>query len=116
MEPNHSPGLKKPEEQSIAAPSSRRKFFQVAGVAGVLATVAACHKGGDGFPGGGKHGHGKTINLGSGDVGILNYAYALEQLEAAFYTRVSLYPYRRISAAEKARLDDIRDHEIAHRE
>lgn len=29
-----------------------------------------------------------TVNLGSGDVGILNYAYALEQLESAFYARV----------------------------
>ena len=28
------------------------------------------------------------VDLGSGDVGILNYAYALEQLEAAFYIQV----------------------------
>ena len=28
----------------------------------------------------------KAVDLGEGDVGILNYAYALEQLEAAFYT------------------------------
>ena len=30
----------------------------------------------------------EVFDLGSGDLGILNYAYALEQLEAAFYTNV----------------------------
>ena len=56
------------------------------------------------------------IDLGTGDVGILNYAYALEQLEAAFYTQVIATPYNGISDAEKALLTDIRDHEIIHRE
>jgi hypothetical protein len=97
MEPNNSPGL---------------------GGTGILATViASCSKGK--FPGppiGKRPPGGKTINLGSGDVGILNYAYALEQLEAAFYTIVIALPYRGISAFEFSRLKDIRDHEIAHRE
>ncbi|RFM30602.1 ferritin-like domain-containing protein [Deminuibacter soli] len=57
-----------------------------------------------------------AIDLGSGDTGILNYAYALEQLEAAFYTQVIATPYSGISDAEKALLTDIRDHEVAHRE
>jgi len=57
-----------------------------------------------------------TVNLGSGDIGILNYAYALEQLEAAFYTQVALSPYANITNSELALLSDIRDHEIAHRE
>lgn len=56
------------------------------------------------------------VDLGSGDVGILNYAYALEQLEAAFYTQVIATPYTGISDAEKTLLTDIRDHEIIHRE
>lgn len=56
------------------------------------------------------------INLGSGDIGILNYAYALEQLEAAFYTQVAATPYHGITALETALLTDIRDHEVAHRE
>jgi rubrerythrin len=46
----------------------------------------------------------------------LNYAYALEQLEAAFYTQVAANPYSGISSSELALLSDIRDHEIAHRE
>ena len=29
-----------------------------------------------------------VFDLGQGDVGVLNYAYALEQLEADFYTKV----------------------------
>ena len=57
------------------------------------------------------------VNLGSGDIGILNYAYALEQLEAAFYTKVVLSGfYPGASYEEKRVLDDIRQHEVAHRE
>jgi len=56
------------------------------------------------------------VNLGSGDVGILNYAFALEQLEAAFYTQVIANKFSGMTALETAILTDIRDHEIAHRE
>jgi hypothetical protein len=56
------------------------------------------------------------VYVGNGDVGILNYAYALEQLEAAFYTQVVATPYSGMSAVELSFLTDIRDHEIAHRE
>lgn len=56
-----------------------------------------------------------AVDLGGGDVGVLNYAYALEQLEAAFYTRVIASPYQGITRYEYARLRAIRDHEIAHR-
>ena len=58
----------------------------------------------------------QVVNLGSGDIGILNYAYALEQLEAAFYTMAVAQPYSGITAKEMTYLTDIRDHEIAHRE
>ncbi|GAB4047447.1 ferritin-like domain-containing protein [Spirosoma litoris] len=56
------------------------------------------------------------VDLGTGDIGILNYAYALEQLEAAFYTQVIATPYSGMTDAEKTLLSDIRDHEIVHRE
>lgn len=62
---------------------------------------------------------GDTIDLGDlgySDVGVLNYAYALEQLEAAFYTQVIMTPYTGITDAERMILTEIRDHEIAHRE
>ncbi|MFT3702737.1 MAG: ferritin-like domain-containing protein [Agriterribacter sp.] len=95
---------------------SRRKFLRNAGFAGLLVTGAAgCQKIWDQFPHGG-HGGNKPVDLGSGDTGILNYAYALEQLEAAFYTRVCLTPYLSMDAMEAKYLKDIRNHEVAHRE
>jgi hypothetical protein len=57
-----------------------------------------------------------AADLGEGDVGILNYAYALEQLEAAFYTTVIDTPYSGITEEETSWLTDIRDHEVEHRE
>ena len=56
-----------------------------------------------------------AVDLGGGDIGVLNYAYALEQLEAAFYTQVLATPYEGMSGYERSVLRDIRDHEVAHR-
>lgn len=56
------------------------------------------------------------IDLGSGDIGILNYAYALEQLEAAFYTAVMQNPYSGMTADEAQILGDVMQHELAHRD
>lgn len=63
-------------------------------------------------------GIGKALaaDLGKGDVGVLNYAYALEQLEAAFYTQVVETPYHGIRQSELSILSEIRDHEIEHRD
>lgn len=58
----------------------------------------------------------EMVNLGSGDVGILNYAYALEQLEAAFYIAVLDSAYSGMSMEEGQILEDLRDHEVAHRD
>ncbi len=60
---------------------------------------------------------GDVFDLGSGDLGILNFAYALEQLEAAFYTRVLDGSYwASASPVEKLYLEDLRGHEVIHRE
>ncbi|WP_164126459.1 ferritin-like domain-containing protein [Sphingobacterium luzhongxinii] len=59
---------------------------------------------------------GNGYYMGSGDIAILNYAYALEQLEAAFYIEVANKPYTGISDWEKTLFTDIRNHEVAHRE
>ena len=86
----------------------RRVFLYYAGVglASVSLAAAGCKK----------ESQIEGVSLGSGDVGILNYVYALEQLEAAFYIRVTESYYAGATDAEKALLNDIRDHEIAHRE
>ena len=47
---------------------------------------------------------------------MLNYAYALEQLEAAFYTQVMATPFSGMTAAETEILGDLKLHEIAHRD
>ncbi len=92
---------------------SRRNFLRYSGMAGASAVIvgstvlSSCSKDDDDDNG---------VNLGSGDTGILNYAYALEQLEAAFYIQVITSQYSGITAAETSYLTDIRDHEIAHRE
>ena len=57
-----------------------------------------------------------SIDLGSGDYAVLNYAYLLEQLEAQFYIMVSDNCYGTATDWERKRLAQIRNHEIAHRE
>jgi hypothetical protein len=93
---------------------ARRSFLRYAGIgaasAGLLAT-AACSKLDTQQP----HNSAGSIDIGSGDIGILNFAYALEQLEAAFYIQVTAKPYSGISSLELTYLTAIRDHEILHR-
>jgi hypothetical protein len=99
---------KDPEKSSKTL--GRRSFLRSAGVAASVGAVAiACTKDHIAPPAG-------SVDLGVGDVGVLNYAYALEQLEAAFYMQVIDTPYSGMSADEKAILTDIRDHEIIHRD
>ena len=98
------------DENAVSA-VSRRKFLGILGAStAVLAVASASCKKNDSPDLG--------VDLGSGDVGILNYAYALEQLEAAFYVQVaSNASFTSIfSANEQGYLKGIRDHEVAHRE
>lgn len=97
----------------LANTSSRRTFLKWSGV--TLAVAAAgCNDNGSGLtaPPSGSG----SVSLGNGDIGVLNYAYALEQLEAAFYTQVVKTPYGGISSAETQLLTDVRDHEVIHRD
>lgn len=93
----------------LSSANSRRRFLQWAGVSMGVVLIAGCDD--DDGPTGPR-----TATLGSGDTGVLNYAYALEQLEAAFYTRVVASPYSSMPSTELTILTDIRDHEIVHRE
>ena len=99
-------------DERLVQPFSRRKFLGYVGASSaLLVTASSCDKDDD-------NNNNTGVDLGSGDVGILNYAYALEQLEAAFYTQVvanagftSIF-----NSTEQSFMVDIRDHEIAHRE
>lgn len=92
----------------------RRSFLQYAGAgaAGIALVAAGCSK---------DRGYdnptmnGATLDF-KDDTGVLNYAYALEQLEAAFYVKVASAPPSSFTAAQKAYFQDIQFHEIAHRE
>lgn len=97
-------------QELIARQVSRRNFLRFTGMAGASAAlvITGCGKEGNDINTG--------INLGSGDIGVLNYAYALEQLEAAFYTQVATSFYSGITEPEKQYFEEVRDHEIAHRE
>ena len=88
----------------------RRNFLQYAGAsaAGIALVAAGCKKDHHNYP--------DAVDLGSGDIGILNYAYALEQLEAAFYIKAADAFYSGALSSEVNLISDIRDHEIAHRE
>lgn len=91
---------------------SRRRFLGFAGAAtGLIAVASGCKK--EDLP---SNSTVDGVDLGSGDTGILNYAYALEQLEAAFYMQVIMSQFSGITATEAALLTDVRDHEVAHRE
>jgi hypothetical protein len=57
-----------------------------------------------------------VLNLNT-DAGILNYAFALEQLEAAFYQAVVAAPaFSSLTAEQQEIMNDLRDHEVIHRE
>lgn len=57
-----------------------------------------------------------SVYLGSGDTGLFNFAYAIAQLETAFYVGVTNSPFDGMTTQEQRILADIRDHEIAHRD
>ena len=105
---------------------SRRSFIKLSGLAfaGSTMLMYSCSEDDDFNPGGEQPGPDpepdpdpEVFDLGSGDLGILNYAYALEQLEAAFYTEVRAGGYYAgASDEEKTLMDDLYNHEVIHRE
>jgi rubrerythrin len=96
--------------QSLYAPIKRRSFFMYAGAtAGATALVlAGCSKESETTK------PSINVSLGYGDASVLNYAYALEQLEAAFYAKA--ITSTGLSTAEKAIFTSIATHEAIHRD
>ncbi|WP_316833705.1 ferritin-like domain-containing protein [Pedobacter nutrimenti] len=114
-EPGQELEMLQKENSILTASLHRRSFLQYAGAgaAGIALIAAGCKKdhGNDMPPVNG----GVTLDF-KDDFGVLNYAYALEQLEAAFYIQVASNPPSGFSAIEKQYFQDIQYHEIAHRE
>ncbi|HTG57158.1 MAG TPA: ferritin-like domain-containing protein [Niabella sp.] len=95
---------------------NRRKFLSALGMGTAgAALISSCGHNDwyDQFRNNNKNG--TTLDF-KDDIGILNYAYALEQLEAAFYTEVVAKSSSVFSASQNAFFNDIKLHEIAHRE
>lgn len=89
----------------------RRSFLQYAGAgAAVMALTAVGCKKDKVFTN-----FGTTLDF-KDDFGVLNYAYALEQLEAAFYIQVGNNLSIFTNPTEKLYFQDIQAHEVAHRE
>ncbi len=102
---------------------SRRDALKVMAMGGVLvflpAALAACGDDNTTAPAKTDPGTGNalTIDFAKGDIAVLQFAYALEQLEADFYTRVvAAFGSSNLTAAEKSVLQDIKYHEVLHRE
>lgn len=94
----------------LARTTGRRRFLQWSGLTLAVAAVGCSDDNGGPNPPAG-------VDLGTGDTGVLNYAYALEQLEAAFYTQVLAGAYfSGAPANEKEILTDIKNHEVIHRD
>ncbi|TGD81236.1 ferritin-like domain-containing protein [Hymenobacter wooponensis] len=98
----------------LARTLRRRSFFRVVGATVATSTLvlAGCNDNDDPEPTSST----PTLTLGSADNGLLNYAYLLEQIEAAFYQKVvDAFPSD-FTADDKAAFVDLRDHEVIHRE
>ena len=93
----------------------RRAFLQYAGAgaAAIGLLAAGCKKELAAVP---QKTSSTGIDIGKGDLAILNFAYALEQLEAAFYIQLVNNPYVGITPHEVALFTQICEHEMIHRE
>lgn len=104
----------------LTSVKSRREFLRLMGVGGAIVllptVIAGCDRDDNDItdPASGDT---VTIDFSKGDVAVLQFAYALEQLEADFYTNVvANFSGSDLTAADQAILADVKNHEVIHRE
>lgn len=106
----------------LMTPRTRRDILRMMAVGGAAvflpSMMTACSDDNDNANGvtGPGTGTALTIDFAKGDIAVLQFAYALEQLEADFYTKVMATSSSNLTAADKAILQDIKYHEVLHRE
>lgn len=103
----------------LGLPETRRGFLRMLGVGGTIVLLPSVFAACDDDDDGNGNGTGAVALDLRTDIGILNYAFALEQLEAAFYTQVvtaSNFNTLFSNAGERELLTDLRNHEVIHRE
>ncbi len=103
----------------LDALTTRRDFMKLMGLGGALvllpSILTACQDD-DSITAPGT-GSTVTIDFARGDVAVLQFLYALEQLEADFYTKVvNDFNGSDLTAADQAVIGDLRNHEVIHRE
>lgn len=103
------------EKDSFSVNLKRRQFLQFAGLSALAMGTIGCKKEKtDGIEAPYVNTD-NTIDF-KDDVGLLNYIYALEQLEAAFYTKAAESLPGSFTPTQVLFFNDIKLHEIAHRE
>ena len=96
--------------------TTRRHFLKVLGVGGAIVMLPSVFTACDSDAGTSPTSATYTLDL-SNDTGILNYAYALEQLEAAYYTAaLASSGFSALSSNEQEVIADLQKHEVIHRE
>ncbi|MEP6549759.1 MAG: ferritin-like domain-containing protein [Gemmatimonadales bacterium] len=99
---------------------TRREFLKLIGLSGaviLLPSVLVSCNSSNGIIGPPGSGEPLVIDFAKGDTAILQFAYALEQLEADFYTRVvANFSGSNFTSADQAVLADVKFHEVIHRE
>lgn len=117
-ESKSSPEVVVSRVEELFQPETRRGFLKMLGIGGTIvflpSVFTACDD--DDDDGLSPTTGSVSLNL-SNDTGILNYAFALEQLEAGFYTAVlASAAFNGMSAEQKEVFTDLRNHEVIHRE
>jgi hypothetical protein len=102
----------------LLQPTSRRRFLGLLGLGGAIVFLPSVFTGCNDSENTGTNPQLPTFTLDlSNDTGILNYLYALEQLEAGFYTAALTSPgFIALSTTEQEVLTDLQKHEVIHRE